>query len=390
MIRTEAIETLSIADLAELSAEHRAEQLGTMLCEAWSDDPGWQSVPADVREEFEHNALRFPASDRRYDAVLMVWLRHRYAAATNDFLKTRLRALGIDVPRIEGTPASYEPCPCCGARTLATRGDYDICLVCWWEDDGKDNPTADEVSGPNHLTLTQARVNFLVTGIFNPERVDLRDAQHPFEMYEIGRRFSLSADDALVREAEHAWESGAFVRPRRSPPGVAIRAAVCADASLLLAYVRRKAEFDRTTGVFTGVVYTTREKIEATLFGEPRFAHALVAEDAGDPRGFALYYFRYSSFSGQPSLWLDDLYVDADARGRGVGAALLARLVEIARGHDCTHVAWTAAVANPRAIAFYEREGAVIVSRDEKQVTFRLTLLETAPRPPPQLFSIAD
>jgi GNAT superfamily N-acetyltransferase len=161
---------------------------------------------------------------------------------------------------------------------------------------------------------------------------------------------------------------------------IAIRAAVRTDASLLLAYVGKKSEFDRATGVFTGAIRTTREKIEVTLFGEPRFAHALIAEDAEDAEdaegahGFALYYFRYSSFSGQPSVWLDDLYVDADARGRGVGAALLARLAEVARDHGCTHVAWTAAVANPRGIAFYEREGAVIVSRDDKQVTFWLTL----------------
>jgi GNAT superfamily N-acetyltransferase len=151
---------------------------------------------------------------------------------------------------------------------------------------------------------------------------------------------------------------------------IAIRAAVRTDASLLFSYIGKKSEFDRATGVFTGVVKTTREKIEETMFGEPRFAHALIAEDGGGPRGFALYYFRYSSFSGQPSLWLDDLYVDADARGGGIGAALLARLVEIARDHGCTHLGWTAAIANPRGIAFYEREGAAIVSRDDQQVTF--------------------
>jgi GNAT superfamily N-acetyltransferase len=155
---------------------------------------------------------------------------------------------------------------------------------------------------------------------------------------------------------------------------IAIRPAARTDAPLLLGYVGKKSEFDRATGAFTGVVQTTREKIEATLFGEPRFACALVAEDAAGPCGFALYYFRYSSFAGQPSLWLDDLYVDAGARSRGVGAALLARLVEIARGHGCTHLAWTAAVANPRGIAFYQREGAVIAGRDDKQVTFRMSL----------------
>jgi GNAT superfamily N-acetyltransferase len=155
---------------------------------------------------------------------------------------------------------------------------------------------------------------------------------------------------------------------------IAIRTAARTDASLLLAYIAKKSEFDRATGVFTGVIDTTREKIEATMFGEPRYAHALIAEDGEGPRGFALYYFRYSSFSGRPSLWLDDLYVDSDARSRGVGAALLARLVEIARDHGCTHLWWTAAVTNPRGIAFYQREGAVIVSRTDRQVTFWLSV----------------
>ena len=101
---------------------------------------------------------------------------------------------------------------------------------------------------------------------------------------------------------------------------IAIRDAVRADASLLLAYIGKKSELDRSTGAF-----------------------------AGAARGFALYYFRYSSFAGQPSL-------------------------DRARHHDCTHLGWTAAVANPRGIAFYERAGAVIVARDDKQVTFRLAL----------------
>src|ERR1041384_354360 len=102
MTRADAIEALATAELAELSAEKRAEQLESMLYEAWCDDPSWQSVPAEVREELEHNAVRFPAPDRRYDPVLLVWLRHRYAPATNAYLNSRLRALGIDVPAIEG------------------------------------------------------------------------------------------------------------------------------------------------------------------------------------------------------------------------------------------------------------------------------------------------
>jgi GNAT superfamily N-acetyltransferase len=153
---------------------------------------------------------------------------------------------------------------------------------------------------------------------------------------------------------------------------VHIRSAVLADAPLLLTYLGKKAEFDRSTAALTGTLATTRARIEATLFGEPRFAHALIAEHAGAARGFALFYFRYSSFAGRPSLWLDDLYVDIDARSLGIGAHLLARLRELAAAHGCTHLGWTASVKNPRGIAFYERAGATIVDRNDREVTLRL------------------
>lgn len=66
-------------------------------------------------------------------------------------------------------------CPCCGWRTIGQRGNYEICKVCWWEDDGQDNENADEIySGPNAgISLTQGRYNFLKYRIYDPERKDL-------------------------------------------------------------------------------------------------------------------------------------------------------------------------------------------------------------------------
>jgi GNAT superfamily N-acetyltransferase len=154
-----------------------------------------------------------------------------------------------------------------------------------------------------------------------------------------------------------------------------VRDATPDDVPVILAFLGKKAEFDRGCGAFAGTLQTTPARIAATLFGEPRFAHALLADDGGASRGFALYYFRYSSFLGQPSLWLDDLYVDADARSRGIGARLLARLIAIASSHGCSHLAWTASVNNPRGLAFYDRAGATIVSRTEAQVTLRLPIV---------------
>ena len=67
-------------------------------------------------------------------------------------------------------------CPCCGYGTLASRNEFEICEICWWEDDGQDNNNASQVlGGPNsNLSLTRARFNFLKYGIFDPKRVDLR------------------------------------------------------------------------------------------------------------------------------------------------------------------------------------------------------------------------
>jgi hypothetical protein len=109
--------------------------------------------------------------------------------------------------------AGSEPCPCCGRLTLRERGAYDICRVCWWEDDGQDNSEADAVrGGPNSdLSLTQARVNVLVWGIFDPRRTDLRAGQDPAEAHEVRRSFVLDADRSTIAEPATGWRSRAFV-----------------------------------------------------------------------------------------------------------------------------------------------------------------------------------
>ena len=144
---------------------------------------------------------------------------------------------------------------------------------------------------------------------------------------------------------------------------ITVRPAAANEVSLVLSFIQKKAAFDRQMGSFSGTLQTSEEKIRKTLLGPRPFAYFLVAELAGQAIGFALYYFRYSSFAGQPSIWLDDLYVDEDVRSRGAGATLMEVLAQIAKQHQCTHIAWTADARNTRGLTFYRRLGATITEQ---------------------------
>src|SRR5438132_4511056 len=151
-----------------------------------------------------------------------------------------------------------------------------------------------------------------------------------------------------------------------------VRAATITDAAEVLAFVRAKAQFDRESGAFTGDLGTTEELIRRHLFGPRPFAFALLAGGPGPAVGFALYYFRYSSFRGRPSIWLDDLYVHPPARRQRAGRLLMSRLAELAVAADCTHIAWVASASNAIGMGFYRRLGAAVVHQAGDTVTLQI------------------
>ncbi|MBW4649767.1 MAG: GNAT family N-acetyltransferase [Kastovskya adunca ATA6-11-RM4] len=146
-----------------------------------------------------------------------------------------------------------------------------------------------------------------------------------------------------------------------------VRTATPDDVSLIFSLIKKKAEFDRNIGAFSGSLRVSEEKIRKTLFGAIPFSYVLFVEDSGREVGFALYGFRYSSFAGQPSIWLDDLYVDEEIRSQGAGAALMSHLAQIAKENDCTHLAWNADARNIRGLSFYHRLGARITEQKGNQ-----------------------
>ena len=115
-----------------------------------------------------------------------------------------LSTLGICLANLE---SSRDACPCCGYAALNGRGEFDICPICWSEDDGQDNDDANIVrGGPNGiLSLTEARINFIKHGIFCSSRTDLLEKQQAKESYLSKRRFIYNPIDETIYELRTEW-----------------------------------------------------------------------------------------------------------------------------------------------------------------------------------------
>jgi GNAT superfamily N-acetyltransferase len=134
-----------------------------------------------------------------------------------------------------------------------------------------------------------------------------------------------------------------------------IRPATPADVPLILRFVRELAEFEREPDA----VLATEEMLQAALFGERPAAEAVIAEFDGAPAGFALFFQNFSTWTGRPGIYLEDLYVTPAARGSGVGTALLRHLAGIALDRGCGRFEWAVLDWNEPAIRFYRAMGAV-------------------------------
>lgn len=133
-----------------------------------------------------------------------------------------------------------------------------------------------------------------------------------------------------------------------------IRFASPDDVPLILEFIRALAGYEK----LAGSVVATEERLRSTLFGERRYAEVLLGEEDGKPVAFALFFHNYSTFLGQPGIYLEDLFVKPAARGRGYGKALLARLARLARERNCGRLEWWVLDWNESAIHFYTKLGA--------------------------------
>jgi GNAT superfamily N-acetyltransferase len=133
-----------------------------------------------------------------------------------------------------------------------------------------------------------------------------------------------------------------------------LRPAARADVDEIVALIRDLAAYER----LADQCHPDRDALAEHLFGAAPSAEVVLAEDGGRVVGFALFFTSYSTFQTKPGIYLEDLFVRPEARGRGFGAALLAHLAELAITRGAGRLEWSVLTWNEPAIGFYERLGA--------------------------------
>lgn len=135
---------------------------------------------------------------------------------------------------------------------------------------------------------------------------------------------------------------------------IAIRSATSADLPLIAALIRALADYEKLADEVRFDEAVLGEK----LFGPRPYAEVLIGELDGIPQGFALFFHNFSTFEGKPGIYLEDLFVRPEARGSGLGKALLAELAVLALARDCARLEWSVLDWNAPAIGFYKKLGA--------------------------------
>jgi GNAT superfamily N-acetyltransferase len=135
---------------------------------------------------------------------------------------------------------------------------------------------------------------------------------------------------------------------------LSIRAATIDDLDLVIGFIRALADYER----LADAVVLDRTLLGCHLFGDKPMAEVLIGEIDGVARGFALFFHNFSTFEGKPGIYLEDLFVEPEARGSGLGKALLARLAQLAMERGCARLEWSVLDWNEPSIAFYNALGA--------------------------------
>jgi len=138
-------------------------------------------------------------------------------------------------------------------------------------------------------------------------------------------------------------------------PGFVLREATEADVPLILSFIRELAEYEK----LAHEVVATEDVLRESLFGDRKIAEVIIGYYQDESVSFALYFHNFSTFIGKPGIYLEDLYVKPEMRGKGLGKSMLAYLASLARERKCGRFEWWVLDWNEPALKFYRSMGAI-------------------------------
>lgn len=137
-------------------------------------------------------------------------------------------------------------------------------------------------------------------------------------------------------------------------PNFTLKPATESDVPMILWFIKSLAQYEK----LLHEVVATEETLHESLFGERPHAEAVIGYLYDEPASFALFFHNFSTFLGRPGLYLEDLYVIPEARGRGIGKVMLTYLAKLAQERNCGRLEWWVLNWNEPAINFYRSIGA--------------------------------
>ena len=149
-------------------------------------------------------------------------------------------------------------------------------------------------------------------------------------------------------------------------PDFKLRFATKDDAPLILSFIRQLADYEK----LAHEVVATEDILKETLFGKRRVAEVIIGEYKKEAVSFALFFHNFSTFLGKPGLYLEDLYIKPEMRGKGLGKIMLSYLAHLAKERDCGRLEWWVLDWNEPSINFYKSLGAKPM---DEWTVFRLT-----------------
>lgn len=183
IIRKKAIRILAEYESKNVFTRDREAMIFDIWHSLDKNEKDFQNLSQELKNDILNRENPDFKCTKKYDELVILYIIETYKGVKNEFIANKLEQYVKTEIIIEGKVEALKKCPCCSYKTLEERGQYFICPVCFWEDDGNNDP--EKVSSCNQLTLKEARLNFEKDEVITEKSEKFEERDNPKEKYEI-------------------------------------------------------------------------------------------------------------------------------------------------------------------------------------------------------------